>query len=236
MENNDLNLLITAFKGYRDLLSPIQENLKDFADTFVSIRDDIEKLNNAFDKDSKGNLEFIYKNLAKQAENAQDLSSKIDTFNKETGKYNTVFSKMVNSFEQFEKKMTALYDIEAKAEEQIAKLDTILEERKKGYNVKELEKNLDNYNNNVKKISEFINKDVAESIGHSSVKLDAIKSTNGELLDNLKAQNINLEKMIALYENTNSFLKNMVEKESVNEIYIYEVLDKWAEKRKVKIK
>lgn len=59
MENNELLQLINAFKGYRDLLSPIQENLKEFSDTFVSMRDDIEKLNDAFDDKSKSNLESI---------------------------------------------------------------------------------------------------------------------------------------------------------------------------------
>lgn len=236
MENNDLNLLISAFKGYRELLSPIQENLKVFADTFVSMQDDIEKLNGAFDKDSKSNLEQIYKSLSKQAENAQDLASKIDAFNRETNRYNSIMSRVVGTFEQFEKKLSSLNEIEAKAEEQLSKLDSILEEKKKSYNVKELEKNLDNYNAYVKKISDFVNKDVAESIGASQVKLKSIETTNVEFLDSLKTQNLGIDQLIQIFGSTNKLLFNMVEKESVNEEYLFDILDKWAEKRKVKIR
>lgn len=236
MENNELLQLINAFKGYRDLLSPIQENLKEFSDTFVSMRDDIEKLNDAFDDKSKSNLESIYKTMAKQAENASELSSKIEIFNRETSKYNNTLGKINTLFKQFEDKLSNLNELEAKANEQIEKLDQLLEDRRKNYNLKDLERNLDSYNTSVKKISEFVNKDIVDTISASNAKLDTIKSNNSELLENLKMQNTDMTKLIALFESTNSFLNNISEKESVNEAYLFDILDKWAEKRKVKIK
>ena len=36
--------------------------------------------------------------------------------------------------------------------------------------------------------------------------------------------------------NPNELLKKIVEKQDVNEAYIFDILDKWAEDRKVKIK
>ena len=50
MNKSDIQILIDSFKGYRDLLSPIQKNLSDFVQTFEFIRFDIEKLNTAFEE------------------------------------------------------------------------------------------------------------------------------------------------------------------------------------------
>lgn len=174
--------------------------------------------------------------MAKQAENASELSSKIEIFNRETSKYNNTLGKINTLFKQFEDKLSNLNELEAKANEQIEKLDQLLEDRRKNYNLKDLERNLDSYNTSVKKISEFVNKDIVDTISASNAKLDTIKSNNSELLENLKMQNTDMTKLIALFESTNSFLNNISEKESVNEAYLFDILDKWAEKRKVKIK
>ena len=45
-----------------------------------------------------------------------------------------------------------------------------------------------------------------------------------------------LDKLSETYKETNALLRKIVEKEDVNEAYIFDVLDKWAQSRKVKIK
>lgn len=233
MDNNDAKVLIESFRAYRELLGPVQESLHDFAETYNSLKSDIGKLNTAFEGDIQGNLEKIYKNLSKQADTASDLSSRLDQFVKTTSKYTADFSRLLALLEKVEERMSAVNTLEAQAEEQIGKLDAILEEKKKSYNVRELQRTLDNYNANVQKVSEFINKDVAESLGQNYKKLDDIKSGNETLSKLIEAENGKVDALLATYRSTNELLKLAVEKEDLNESYIYDVLDKWADQRKV---
>lgn len=236
MDNNDLKALIEAFKGYRELLSPIQTNLHDFARTYDSLRDDIEKLNTAFGGDIKGNLEKIYKNLSKQAENASDLASQIDRFIEMSNRYAGSVMRFVSLFEKVGEKLSAVNELESKAEEQIGKLDAILEEKKKNYNVRELQRTLENYNSNVQKVSEFINKDVTEALAENNKKLDAIKTGSETLEKRIAEESVNTEKLLKTYIASSEMLKKIAEKQDVNEAYIFEILDRWAEERKVKTK
>ncbi|MBQ9114425.1 MAG: hypothetical protein IJY07_00655 [Clostridia bacterium] len=80
MDQNEVKLLIETFKSYRDLLTPIQSNLNDFIATYSGVQSDIDRLNQAFSGDARGNLDKIYRTLSSQAEKATDLSSQIDRF------------------------------------------------------------------------------------------------------------------------------------------------------------
>lgn len=232
MDNNDVKILVEAFKGYRDLLSPIQSNLSDFIDTYEQMRGDIDRLNTSFSGDVKGSLESIYKNLTVQADKATDLSSRIDNFVRITNKYTADITKIITMFERVEKNLVSVNELEAKAEEQIGKLDMILEEKKKNYNVKELQKTLENYNDNVQKVSEFINKDVAEALTQNNKKLESLKSGNDNLMKRIELENTNIEKLIESYDTNNALLKRIVDKDGVNEEYIYDLLDNWSQKKR----
>jgi chromosome segregation ATPase len=233
MENNDVKALIEAFRAYRDLLFPLQEGLHDFAQTYDSLRSDIDKLNASFGGDLQGNLDKIYKNLSRQAENAADLSSRIDQFVKVTNKYTADFSKLLSTLEKIEERLNAVNELESKAEEQIGKLDAILEEKKRSYNIRELQKTLDTYNANVQKVSEFINKDVAESLSQNYKKLEDIRNGNETLSRLIEGENGKIEAMLETCKSTGELLRRAVEKEDLNEDYIFDILDKWAERRKV---
>ena len=236
MENNEVQSLISAFKGYRDLLTPIQTSLHELADTYSSMETDLQKLSNSFNGDAKTKLNKIYDNLENQSKKSADLANSIDEFLKSSNKYINDVSKISSTFENFENKIRALNEIEAKAQEQMRKLDTLIEEKKINYNVKDLERALDVYNNNVQKVSDFINKDVAQSLNETSRKIDAIKKDSDALSKQIKDEHQSVEELIQTYSSTNSLLKNLVEKEDVNEAYIYAILDKWANDRGVKRK
>ena len=236
MENNEVQSLISAFKGYRDLLTPIQTSLHELADTYSTMETDLQKLSESFNGDAKTKLNKIYDNLENQSKKSSDLANSIDEFLKSSNKYINDVSKISQTFESFENKIRALNEIEAKAQEQMRKLDTLIEEKKINYNVKDLERALDVYNNNVQKVSDFINKDVAQSLNETSRKIDAIKKDSDALSKQIKDEHSSVEELIQTYSSTNSLLKNLVEKEDVNEAYIYAILDKWANDRGVKRK
>ena len=46
--NNEITSLINSFKQYRDLLTPIEESLREFSVSYENISDEIKKLNTAF--------------------------------------------------------------------------------------------------------------------------------------------------------------------------------------------
>lgn len=236
MDNNDVRILVETFKGYRDLLTPIQANLSDFIGTYDSIKDDIQRLNDSFGEEVKNNLQGMFKSLSKQAESASEFSQRIDQFVKMAAKYTSEVSYLVGVFNKIEEKISAVNEIERQAEEQIKKLDTILEEKKKSYNIKELQRTLDNYNDNVQRVSEFINKDVVENLNRNNKQLDAILSGNDRLAKQLGEERTTLDRLLVTNIANGDLLQKVTERGDVDEEYLYAVLDKWADARKVRTK
>ena len=236
MDNNEVKMLIETFKGYRDLLTPIQSNLNDFITTYSGLQGDIDRLNQAFSGDAKTNLEKIYRTLSGQAEKATDLASQIDRFMKMSSKYTDDITKLLNTVEKVSDKLENISSLESKAETQLGKLESILDEKRKSYNVKELQRTLENYDDNVRRMNEFINKDVAEKVADSNAKINAVKSGSEAMLNRISQEKTSIEQLTATYKETNQLLRKIIEKDDVNEAYLYDILDKWASERKVKIK
>ena len=83
----DIKMLIATFKEYRDLIGPIEENLREFSSSFESVKADISNLNNSFDGNLQNKLDQIYKELSSQADKAKTLASQVDTFLSTTSRY-----------------------------------------------------------------------------------------------------------------------------------------------------
>ena len=156
MENSEVNALIDAFIGYREMLVPIQNDLHDFLETYDALKNDVSKIDKAFSGDVQGKLTEIYKTLSAQAEKSEALTRKVDEFLQSTNKYTEEVSKLMSMFEAIETRISAVNDIESKAEEQISRLDVILDEKRKNYDLKDLKNSLDKYNANLQSVSEFI--------------------------------------------------------------------------------
>ena len=236
MENSEVNALIDAFIGYREMLVPIQNDMHDFLETYDALKNDVEKIDKAFSGDVQGKLTEIYKTLSSQAEKSEALTRKVDEFLKSTSKYTEEVSKLIGMFESIQTKISAVNEIENKAEEQISRLDDILEEKKRNYDLKDLKNSLDKYNANLQSVSEFINKDVAENIVENTKTIQEIKSGNSNVVTHLMEEKSSIEELSKNYVETNALLKKILEKNDVNEEYIFDIMDKWAEERRVKTK
>ena len=236
MENSEVNALIDAFIGYREMLVPIQNDMHDFLETYDALKNDVEKIDKAFSGDVQGKLTEIYKTLSSQAEKSEALTRKVDEFLKSTSKYTEEVSNLMGMFETIQTKISAVNEIETKAEEQISKLDDILEEKKRNYDLKDLKNSLDKYNANLQSVSEFINKDVAENIVENTKTIQEIKSGNTNVVTHLMEEKSSIEELSKNYVETNALLKKILEKNDVNEEYIFDIMDKWAEERRVKTK
>ena len=236
MEMNDVQSLIEVFKGYRDLLTPIQSSLQELADTYSSMEDSLNKLGATFNGDTKNRLNEIYSTLENQTKKSIDLAASVDQFLRNSSKYSNDISRMSSRFEDVEKSINQINEIEKEAKSQISKLEGLIEEKKINYNVKDLQRSLEQYNTNVQKISEFINKDVASVLSENSKKIEELKKDNEILVSQIEKEHGSIEELVKTYSTTKQFLVNAVEKEDVNEEYIFAILDKWANTRGVKIK
>ena len=236
MDNNEIKNLIATFKEYRDLLSPIEQSLKEFSISFDSISGDIKNLNSSFDGNVQQKLDRICKDLAEQVDKAKNLSNQVDTFMTSTNRYVNSVDRLITICGRIEEKLSTVDKIQNEAEIQIEKLDNIIEEKKKTYNIKQLEKNLETYNIGVQKVSEFINKDVADVLKTNSDKIQQIQDKNSSIYQSIADEKTSIDKLIETYSSSNELLKKIVEKNDVNEQYIYEILDKWADTRKIKTK
>lgn len=236
MENNEILSLISTFKEYRDLITPIEQNLREFSVSFESIKNDIQNLNSSFDGNIQVKLDKIYKELSTQAEKSRTLSSEVDRFISSTNKYVNGVDRLITLCSGIEEKIKTVDDIQQKAEEQIVKLNTVIEEKRKNYDVKQLQKNLEAYNVSVQKVSEYLDKDVAETLKTSSEKINEIHQTSNNVFDAIISEKSSIDKLVQTYNVSNDLLKKVVENNDVNTQYIFEILDKWAQDRKVKIK
>lgn len=236
MDNKDVNELIDAFVGYREMLAPIQSDLHEFLDTYTAVSEDVKKLDSAFSGDVKEKLSEIYNLLSSQAEKSEELTKKVDQFLASSNKYTEQVEKLISTFNGVENVITSIDELESQAEEQISKLDAILDEKRKSYNLKDLEKSLDTYNANLQTVGDFINKEVAGSIVESTKIIQSIKDGNENITKKLEEEKKSIEILTETYQNSNALLKKVVEKNDVNESYIFDLMDKWAEDRKVKMK
>ena len=236
IKEEDIKELIESFKQYRDMIVPVQANIHSFLETYEAMREDVSVLNKSFDGNIQKNLESIYTSLSTQAEKSNKLVYSIDEFVGGFSKYTQKLNALNDKLEKLDLKLNTLSSIEEKAENQIAKLDAIIEEKQKTYNIKELEKQLATYNENVEKVSKFINEDVVSEINKNSSDIALITKGHEDIAKRLDTQKSGVDKLIDTYKETNLMLRKIIEKEDVNEAYLFEILDKWAENRKVKTK
>ena len=69
-----------------------------------------------------------------------------------------------------------------------------------------------------------------------AIAFQEIKSGNTNVVTHLMEEKSSIEALSENYRETNALLKKILEKNDVNEEYIFEIIDKWAEDRRVKIK
>jgi DNA repair exonuclease SbcCD ATPase subunit len=237
MDNaQEITELIKRFTEYRNILTPLQENLHSVADSYEAMKKDVEKIDRNFGDETRQQLDKIYGTISAQAKQGAELSTRIDRFLSAADSYTDSVKKLTDSFSVIEQRLATVDEIEKTAEEQIARLNEIIDEKKINYNTKDLQKSLENYNKNVEKISDFINKDVARVLQENGKKIDEVKQDNDNISALLAAQNKSVETLVSAYRETGGLLRTVVGKEDVNEQYIFDILDKWAQSRRVKIK
>ncbi len=236
MDNNEVNALIDAFVGYREMLVPIQSDLHEFLSTYEALKNDLQKMDTAFSGDVQKKLTEIYSSLSSQAEKSAELTRKVDQFLQSSNRYTEEVNKLISTFESISGRISSVNELEAKAEEQIGKLDTILDEKRRSYNLKDLEKSLDQYNANLQNVSDFINKQVAENIIENTRSIQSVKDGNENIAKRLEEEKKSVDDLVGEYKSSNELLRKIVENQDVNEEYIFDIIDRWAESRKVKTK
>ena len=127
METNELQMLIETFKDYRDLITPIEQNLKTFSVSFEGIKEDIKSINAGLDGNLQDKLNKIYKELSSHADKAKTLAGEVDKFLASTAKYVSAVDGLANVCGRIEGKLNVVDNLQHKAEEQIEKLDSIIE-------------------------------------------------------------------------------------------------------------
>ncbi len=236
METKEVESLIEAFVGYREMIVPIQGELHEFLTTYDALKDSVDKLRTSFSDDAKDKLSEIYKTLSSQAKKSEEMANRVDEFLSSTNKYTEGLNKLVLTFEDISDRLSGMNEIERQAEEQIGKLEELIEEKKKNYNLKELQRSLEVYNANIEATSDFINKDIAESVVESAKMVQSIKDGSENIVKYLEDEKKNVAELSQNYLASSELLRKIIEKNDVNEEYIFDILDKWADSRKVKHK
>lgn len=236
MSDNSIKELIDSFISYRNLIAPLQESLHSVSKTYEEIRADLDNLTKSFSGNAANQLEKVHATLNAQAKSGQELQRRIDEYAQSGEKYAQAVKEMSARFSDVVKRVDTLSEIENAVRGQIARIDEIIAEKRSSYNLKELQKSLDGYNTNVEKISDFINKDIAEVLTQNAQKIEAIRKENEELSAAVSQQSKDVAALCEAFSETTALLKKVVEGSTVNEQYLFDAFDKWAAERKVKIK
>ncbi|MDE7439774.1 MAG: hypothetical protein K2N23_04630 [Clostridia bacterium] len=237
MSNNDgIKELIDSFIAYRNMIAPLQESLHTVSKTYEEIRNDLDNLTKSFSGNAANQLERVHSTINAQAKSGQELQRRIEEYSQSGEKYAQAVKDMSSRFSSVVNRIDALSEIEKNATEQIARIDTLIAEKKSSYNLKELQKSLDGYNTNVEKISNFINNDIASVLKQNAEKIEDIRKENEQLSAAVAEQGKDIATLIEEFTKTSALLKKLLEGSTVNEEYLFDAFDKWAEDRKVKIK
>ena len=236
MNDNSIKDLIESFIAYRNLIAPLQESLHAVSKTYEEIRNDLDNLAKNFSGNTASQLERVHSTLNAQAKSGQELTRRIDEYSQSGEKYARAVSEMSSRFSGVVDRIDSLQEIEKSARSQIERIDALIEEKKSSYDLKGLQKSLDGYNTNVEKISDFINKDIASVLTQNAEKIEAIRKENEQLSELVSQQSKDIATLTAMFSESTALLKKVVEGSTVNEQYLFDVLDKWAADRKVKIK
>ena len=236
MSDTSIKELIDSFIAYRNLIAPLQESLHTVSKTYEEIRQDLDNLSKNFSPGAASQLEKVHSTLNAQAKSGQELTRRIDEYAQSGARYAQAVTDMNSRFSDLVKRIDALQEIEKSARSQLERIETLIEEKKSSYNLKELQKSLDGYNTNVEKISDFINKDIASVLKQNAEKIESIRRENEELSKLVSQQSKDIATLTAMFSETTSLLKKVVEGSTVNEQYLFDAFDKWAADRKVKTK
>ena len=83
------------------------------------------------------------------------MANRVDEFLSSTNKYTEGLNKLVLTFEDISDRLSGMNEIERQAEEQIGKLEELIEEKKKYIKWKTLQRSLEVYNANIEATSDF---------------------------------------------------------------------------------
>ena len=236
MNDNSIKELIDSFVAYRNLIAPLQESLHTVSKTYGEIREDLDALTKNFSGSTASQLEKVHATLNSQAKSGQELSRKIDEYAQSGERYAQAVNDMSSRFSGVVNRIDSLQEIETNVRGQIEKLDALIAEKKSSYDLKGLQKSLDGYNTNVEKISDFINKDIASVLKQNAEKIEAIRRENEELSKLVSQQSSDIATLTQAFTESTALLKKIVEGSTVNEQYLFDMLDKWAADRKLKVK
>ncbi len=235
-ENNTVKELIESFIAYRNMMAPLQESLHAVSKTYGEIRNDLDTLTKSLSGNTSGQLERVHSALNAQAKSGQELQRRIEEYAQSGEKYAQAVKNMSSRFSAVVDRIDSLSEIEKSVTGQIARIDTLIAEKRSSYNLKELQKSLDGYNANVEKISGFINNDIASVLKQNAEKIEAIRKENEQLSSAVAMQGRDIATLIEEFTKTSALLRKLIEGSTVNEQYLFDAFDKWAEDRKVKIK
>ena len=233
---DNIKELIDSFIAYRNMIAPLQESLHTVSKTYEEIRNDLDNLTKSFSGNAANQLEKVHATINAQARSGQELGRRIEEYAQSGEKYAQAVKDMSSRFSAVVDRIDSLSEIENSATEQIARIDNLIAEKKSSYNLKELQKSLDGYNSNVEKISNFINNDIASVLKQNADKIESIRKENEQLSSAVAEQGKDIAVLIEEFTKTSALLKKLIEGSTVNEQYLFDAFDKWAEDRKVKIK
>jgi len=221
--------LIGEFTNHTKVIETVNENFTNFVHAYKQIKESLEKLN--IDIKSKHNIEKAMNDLLGKgellvvditvlAEKINKLESLINPIAEQIENLNTSFKKLIN----FDENVQAILNSVSKTNETIEKLD-----------LNQITKMLDSYSQKMDQTKTIFEQDVKKAFNVNNAKIDNMIKDVSFVLKNADTTSTRLELLVKQQVELQAVIAKLVDKNTFQMEYLYDVFDKWAEERKVKL-
>ena len=221
--------LIGEFTNHTKVIEAVNENFTNFVRAYKQIKESLEKLN--IDIKSKQNIEKAMNDLVGKgellvgditvlAEKINKLESLINPIAGQIENLNTSFKKLIN----FDENVQAILNSVSKTNETIEKLD-----------LNQITKTLESYNQKMDQTKTIFEQDVKKAFNVNNAKIDSMVKDVSFVLKNADTTSTRLEELVLQQVGLQAIIAKLVDKNTFQMEYLYDVFDKWAEERKVKL-
>ncbi|MCK9575117.1 MAG: hypothetical protein WCX32_04715 [Clostridia bacterium] len=231
MEENTKEIadLIGEFTNHTKVIETVNENFTNFMHAYKQIKESLEKLN--IDIKSKQNIEKAMNDLVDKgtllvgditvlSQKVNKLESLINPIAEQIENLNTSFKKLIN----FDENVQAILNSVSKTNETIDKLD-----------LKQITTTLESYNQKMEQTKTIFEQDVKKAFNTNNARIDYMLKDVSSIVKNADSANTHLEELVKQQVELQTIISKLVDKNTFQMEYLYDVLDKWAEERKVKL-
>jgi len=235
MDKDTLERIINEYADSRKLMESVNSNINEFIEAYKEVSNKLNKLQRPDDIELKEKIDGLEKKLGTIDESIKEYKEILDNNINVATKINKSIINSDNAIKQINEKLTPTLELITNTLGAMNNFNTIVESFSQ-VDFSSLEKNIPEYTSQIVSLNKNVKKNIADKIKTNDIAFEKLHKSVSKVVDNSDNQTNTLGDISTKLLDTNMLLEEIVTKGNVDEQMIYEILDKWAESRNIKIK